>query len=41
MKNTPKKTKVKLQYDLLWNKFVQVFAYILQRLLNISTVTQY
>ena len=25
MKNTPKKLKVKLAYDLLWNNFVQKF----------------
>ena len=37
MKKTPKKIKVKLRYDLLWNKFVQK----LQRLINIPTVVRY
>ena len=27
--------KVKLQYDLLWNKLVQIFGQIIQPLLNI------
>ena len=41
-KQTPKKKKkkkekikVKLQYDLLWNKLVQIFGQIIQPLLNI------
>ena len=37
MKNTPKKLKVKLLYDLLWNKFVQKFPQTKQ-LLNTPTV---
>ena len=36
-KKKEKKIKVKLQCDLLWNKFRQT----IQRLLNIPTVTQY
>ena len=37
----PKKVKVKLLYDFLWNKFVQKFPQTIKRLLNISTVAQY
>ena len=36
MKNTQKKIKVKLRYELLWNKFGQAFAQLIQRLLNIT-----
>ena len=35
MNNTNKKIKVKLWYDLLWNKFVQKFLQTIQQLLNI------
>ena len=37
----PKKVKVKLLYDFLWNKFVQKFPQTIKRLLNIATVAQY
>ena len=30
MKNSPKKIKVKIRYDLLWNKFVQKFPQTIQ-----------
>ena len=41
MKNTAKKEKVKLWYDLLWNKLVHTFAQAIQRFLNIPTVARY
>ena len=41
MKNTRKKIKVKSQYDLPWNKFVQKFPQTIQGLLNFPTVTQH
>ena len=34
-KKKKEKIKVKLQYDLLWNKLVQIFGQIIQPLLNI------
>ena len=40
-KQPTKKIKVKLQYDLLWNKFVQAFPQIILGLLNIPTLTWY
>ena len=40
-KNHQKKIKVKLQYDLLCNKFVQKFPQTIKRLLNIPTVARY
>ena len=40
MKNT-RKNKVKLRYDLLWNKLVQTFAQTIQRLLNVPAVDWY
>ena len=41
LKNTKKKIKVKLRYDLQWNKFVRKFPQTMQRLLNIPTVAWY
>ena len=41
MKNTPKKIKIKLLYDLQRNKLVQKFPQTIKRLLNIPIVARY
>ena len=37
----PKKVKVKLRYDLPWNKFLQKFPQTIQQFLNTPTVARY